>query len=104
MKFKPYGNMVLLQLDLGKEFTTEQGIILENSVQEKVWGTVIAVGEGIPNKKGKLIPFDVKPGDMVFVNFLSMKGTYKEGLYSENEITYHVYDRSDILCVAEMEN
>lgn len=104
MKFKPYGNMVLLQLDLGKEYTTDQGIIVENGISDKVWGTVVAIGDGIPHKSGKTIPIDVKVGDIVFVKFMSMKGTYAEGLYSGNEITYHVYDKNDLLCAVEMEN
>jgi co-chaperonin GroES (HSP10) len=104
MKFKPYGNMVLVQLDFGKEFTTEHGIILEHTIQPQTWGTVVAIGEGAPHKSGKILPFDVKVGDFVYVTFNRARGTYTEGLYSGNEITYHVYDRNDILCAVEMEN
>jgi co-chaperonin GroES (HSP10) len=104
MKFKPYGNMVLLQLELGKEYTNEQGIIVENGIQEKLWGTVVGIGSGIPHKSGKMIPLDLNIGDVVLVEFMKTRGTYKEGLYSDNEITYHVYDRNDILCAVEMEN
>ena len=104
MKFKPYGNMVALQLELGKEYTTDQGIIVENGIQDKVWGTVVGIGPGIPHKSGKMIPIDLKVGDIVFVKFMKMKGTYTEGLYSGDEMTYHVYDREDILCAVEMEN
>jgi co-chaperonin GroES (HSP10) len=102
MKFKPLGNLIMLELSLGGEETTEHGIIYEKTIQSYVWGKVVAIGPGIPAPQtGKIPELDLKIGDEVMVLFRSFKGTYQDGLYTDKEIAYHLYDRSDIICVKE---
>ena len=102
MKFKPIGDMVLLELSLGGEVKTDQGIIYEKTPERNIWGKVIALGPGTPlPKTGEIPPWEFEVGDEVFVQFTSFKGTYKEGLYSGEEKVYHLYNRYDILCVKE---
>jgi len=102
MNFKPLGDLVLIQLDLGGEETTEQGIIYEKTIESYVWGKVIAIGDGKPaTKTGKNIPCEFKVGEEVLVPFRGMKGTHTEGLYSGEEKVYHIYDRYDVICAKE---
>jgi len=102
MKFKPIGDMVLLELSLGGEMMTEQGIIYEKRIEKVVWGKVVSIGPGYPlPKTGKVIACDFQVGDEVMVPFMNFKGTYKDGLYSGNEKVYHLYDRHDIICAKE---
>jgi len=102
MKFRPLGNLVMVQLNLGTEETTEQGIIFEKIIQSYVWGNVVAIGPGSPAPKtGKIPEFNLRVGEEVLVLFRLFKGTYQEGLYTDNEKVYHLYDRKDIICVKE---
>ena len=102
MKFKPIGDMVLLELSLGGEVKTEQGIIYEKTPERNLWGKVIALGPGTPlPKTGEIPPWEFEVGDEVFVAFSNFKGTYEEGLYSGEEKVYHLYNRYDVLCVKE---
>jgi co-chaperonin GroES (HSP10) len=102
MKFKPLGNLVMLELNLGGEETTEHGIVYEKTITAHVWGRVVAIGPGIPfPKTGKILPCEFEVGDEVLVTFRAMKGTRTEGLYSGEERVYHLYDRNDIICVKE---
>lgn len=102
MKFKPLGDLVLLELNLGEETTTEQGIIYEKTIERNVWGRVISIGEGKPAPKtGKIIPCEFEVGEEVLVPFAQFKETYTEGLYSGDEKVYHLYDRKDIICAKE---
>jgi chaperonin GroES len=49
-----------------REETTKSGIVLPDTVQEKPQeGTIIAVGPGALDDKGKRVPMDVKVGDNV---------------------------------------
>ena len=102
MKFKPLGDLILLELSLGGEEVTEQGIIYEKTIERNVWGKVVAIGEGKPaTKTGKKIPCEFKVGEEVLVPFRGMKGTHTEGLYSGDEKVYHIYDRYDVICAKE---
>lgn len=102
MNFKPYGDLVLLDLNLGTEYVNDKGIILENTIQNYVWGKVIVIGDGLPAKRtGKIPHLDIKVGDVVYVLFRKLKGTHVDGLYSGNEKVYHLYDRHDIICAKE---
>lgn len=102
MKFKPLGDLILLELSLGGEEVTEQGIIYEKTIDRNVWGEVIAIGEGKPaTKTGKKIPCDFKVGEEVMVPFAKLKGTHTEGLYTGDEKVYHIYDRCDVICAKE---
>lgn len=102
MKFRPLGNLVMLELSLGGELVSEQGIIYEKTITPHVWGRVIAMGPGTPfPKTGKILPNELKVGDEVLVLFRKMKGTHTEGLYTGEERVYHLYDRDDIICAKE---
>ena len=65
MNLKPLGDRVILKQDEA-ETTTASGFILAKAETEKPQtGTILAVGEGKPDKDGNLIPVPVKVGDRV---------------------------------------
>jgi len=66
MQIKPLADHVLIE-PLKEEQKTKTGILLpETAEQEKSeQGTVIAVGPGKKGKDGKIIPLEVKVGDLV---------------------------------------
>lgn len=67
MKIKPLGDRVLIEPVKEKE-VEKGGIIIPDSAQEKSQeGKVIAVGTGKLDDSGKLIPFNVKKGDIVLM-------------------------------------
>ena len=67
MKIKPLGDRVLVLPQEEKE-TKKGGIIIPDSAKEKPQqGKVISVGTGKLDKDGKLIPFNVKEGDLVLM-------------------------------------
>jgi chaperonin GroES len=64
-KLQPLADRVVIK-PLPKEEVTKSGIVLPDTAKEKpMEGTVIAVGPGSKNEEGKLIPLDVKVGDIV---------------------------------------
>ena len=68
MKFKPIGDMVLLELSLGGQVKADQGIIYEKTPERNIWGKVIALGPGTPlPKTGEIPPWEFEVGDEVFV-------------------------------------
>lgn len=65
MKVKPLGNRVLVEV-LEAEEKTEGGIVLPDTAQEKPQqAKVIAVGKGKVSDEGKVIPMEVKTGDII---------------------------------------
>ena len=65
MKFRPLHDRVVVRR-LEQESKTAGGIIIPDSAQEKPsQGEVIAVGPGGRDESGKLIPLDVKVGEVV---------------------------------------
>jgi chaperonin GroES len=65
MNLKPLGDRVVVD-PLEKEERTASGIILPETAKEKPQeGTIIAVGPGRRDDDGKLVPMDVKLGDVV---------------------------------------
>lgn len=65
---KPLGNRVLAQR-LEQEETLKGGIILPDSAKKKQeTATVIAVGPGLTNKEGKLVPPPVSVGDTILMD------------------------------------
>ena len=62
---KPLGDRVLVER-MDPEEKTASGIIIPDTAKEAPQqGKVIAVGVGVHNKDGKLVPLDVKAGDRV---------------------------------------
>ena len=65
MKFRPLHDRVLVRRT-DSEQTTAGGIIIPDTAQEKpMEGEIIAVGSGVRDENGKLLPLDVKAGDQV---------------------------------------
>ena len=67
MKIKPLGDRVLVQpVEQGE--VEKGGIIIPDSAKEKPQeGKVIAVGTGKRDDDGKVVPFNVKKGDIVLM-------------------------------------
>ncbi len=73
MKFRPLHDRVLLRR-LESDAKTAGGIIIPDTAKEKpAQGEVIAVGSGTRDEAGKLVPLDVKEGDLVL--FSKWSGT-----------------------------
>ena len=67
MKFRPLHDRVVIRRLEGDD-KTKGGIIIPDTVKEKPQeGEVIAVGPGARDESGKLIPLDLKPGDLAAV-------------------------------------
>jgi len=65
MAFRPLHDRVVVKRLEGEE-KTKGGIIIPDTVKEKPQeGEVIAVGPGGRDESGKLIPLDLKAGDLV---------------------------------------
>ena len=95
MKFEPLHDRVVIRR-VDEEATTAGGIIIPDTVKEKpMQGEVIAVGPGIRNEQGHLIPLDVKTGDRIL--FGKWSGT--EVKIDEEELL--IMKESDILGILD---
>ena len=73
MKFRPLHDRVLLRR-IEQNEKTAGGIIIPDTAKEKpMEGEVVAVGSGIRDENGKIVPLDVKAGDKVL--FSKWSGT-----------------------------
>lgn len=94
MKIRPLGNRVVLQQKKAEE-TTKSGILLPDSAKEKPQEAVVAaVGPG-KNSDGKVIPVQVKEGDVVI--YSKYAGT--EIKLGEEE--YTIVSEDDIIAKVE---
>jgi chaperonin GroES len=65
MKFRPLHDRVVIRRAEG-DLTSRGGIIIPDTAKEKPQeGEVIAVGPGLRDESGKLVPLDVKTGDAI---------------------------------------
>ncbi len=65
MDFRPLHDRVLVER-IEAETKTASGIIIPETAQEKpMQGRVKAVGSGVRDEAGKLVPLDVKTGDTI---------------------------------------
>ena len=65
MKFRPLHDRVVVKR-VDEDTKTKGGIIIPETAQEKpMQGKIIAVGPGARDESGKLVPLDVKKGDLV---------------------------------------
>ena len=65
MKFRPLGDRVVVRR-VKEDNKTAGGIIIPDTVKEKpMQGEVIAVGPGVRDESGKLVPLDVRKADRV---------------------------------------
>jgi chaperonin GroES len=95
MKFRPLHDRVLLRR-LEQEEKTAGGIIIPDTAKEKpMEGEVVAVGTGMRDDAGKVVPLDVKAGDRVL--FAKWSGT--EVTIDGTE--YLVMKESDVMGVVE---
>jgi len=87
MKIQPLGDRILVK-PLEAEEVSRGGIVLPDTVKEKPQeGKVVAVGRGKIGEDGKVIPMEVKVGDIVLYS-----------KYGGNEITK---DGDELLVVRE---
>ena len=95
MKFRPLHDRVLVKV-LDSEEKTSGGIIIPDTAKEKPQeGEVISVGPGAKTEDGKIIPMDVKAGDIVLF-----------GKWSGTEIKidgkeYSIMKESDIMGITK---
>lgn len=96
MQIKPLADHVVIE-PLKEEQKTKTGILLpETAEQERSeQGTVVAVGPGKKGKDGRVIPLDVKVGDLVLFT-----------KYGPNEVKvegkeYLIAEAKDILAILE---
>lgn len=65
MSFKPLHDRIAIK-PIEQEAKTKGGIIIPDTVKEKpMQGEIVAVGNGIRNKKGEIHPLELKVGDKV---------------------------------------
>ena len=65
MKFRPLHDRVVVKR-VEEDTKTKGGIIIPETAQEKpMQGKIIAVGAGARDESGKLVPLDVKKGDLI---------------------------------------
>ena len=95
MKFRPLHDRVLIKV-LDSEDKTSGGIIIPDTAKEKPQeGEVVAVGHGAKSEDGKIMPMDVKVGDIVLI-----------GKWSGTEVKidgteYSIMKESDIMGIAK---
>ncbi|MCX7829764.1 MAG: co-chaperone GroES [Acidobacteria bacterium] len=95
MKVKPLGDRVLIKRMEPKE-QVKGGIIIPDTAKEKpLEGTVVAVGEGRYDDKGKLIPMSVKEGQKVLV------GKYAGTEIKIDEVEHIIVREDEILGIME---
>jgi chaperonin GroES len=95
MTFRPLHDRVVVRR-IEEEEKTSGGIIIPDTAKEKpMQGEVIAVGPGARDETGKLIPLDVKKGDVVL--FGKWSGT--EVKIGGKELV--IMKESDILGIVE---
>ena len=99
MIIKPLSDHILIEA-LKQEEKTKSGILLPESVEKEKpeQGKVIAVGPGKKTEDGKVIPLEVKAGDVVL---------FKK--YGPDEIKiedkeYLIASEEDILAIVEQNN
>ena len=95
MKFRPLHDRVVVRR-IESDAKTAGGIIIPDTAKEKPQeGEIIAVGPGARDETGKLIPLDVKPGDLILF-----------GKWSGTEVKidgqeYLIMKESDVMGVVE---
>ncbi|NDF12471.1 MAG: co-chaperone GroES [Proteobacteria bacterium] len=95
MQIRPLHDRVLVKR-IEEETKTSGGIIIPDTAKEKpTRGEIIAVGSGARDENGKLIPLDVKAGDIVL--FAKWGGT--EVKVDGQELI--IMKESDILAIVE---
>ena len=95
MKFRPLHDRVVVRR-VEEDTKTKGGIIIPDTAQEKPsQGEIIAVGPGGRDEAGKLVPLDVKAGDLVLFGKWSGTEVKIDG------VEYLIMKESDIMGVLE---
>jgi chaperonin GroES len=95
MKFRPLHDRVVVKR-IESDEKTAGGIIIPDTAKEKPQqGEVIAVGPGARDDSGKLIPLDVKEGDVVLFGKWSGTEVKIDG------VEYLIMKENDIMGVME---
>ena len=95
MKFRPLHDRVLIEV-LDSEEKTAGGIIIPDTAKEKPQeGKVVAAGPGAKTEDGKIIPMDVKVGDIVLFGKWSGTEVKIEGT------EYSIMKESDIMGISK---
>lgn len=96
MKIKPLSNHVLIE-PVKQEEKTKTGILLPETAEKErpEQGRVIAVGPGKRTSQGKIIPMEVKKGDMVLFT------KYGPTEIKINNKKYLIAKEDDILAILE---
>ena len=95
LNLKPLGDRVVVE-PAEKEERTASGIILPETAKEKPQeGEILAVGPGRRDDQGKVVPMDVKKGDIVL--YAKYAGT--EVKLEDKKVL--ILKESDILAIVE---
>lgn len=93
LQIRPLGDRVLVK-PKSREEKTKSGIILPDTAKEKpMEGEVLAVGPGRRLDDGRLVPLEVKAGDVVL--YAKYAGTE----FKQDDEEYLILKESDILAV-----
>ena len=95
MNIKPLYDKIVVK-PIKTEDTTPGGIIIPDTAKEKpVKGKVVAVGDGVKNEKGDVLPLLLKVGDEVLYN----KWGCTEIKIGGEELL--IMKESDVLCIVQ---
>jgi chaperonin GroES len=95
MNLKPLSDRILVK-PVEAEQKTESGIIVPDTAKEKpMRGEVIASGPGKTTEDGKVIPMNVKVGDVV------LYGKYSGTDFKMDNQEYLILNESDVLAIIE---
>jgi len=95
MKFRPLHDRILVER-VESEEVTKGGIILPDTAKEKPQqGKVIAVGSGKRTEDGKLIPTELKEGDLILF------GKYSGSEVKIDGVEYLIMKEDDVLGLIE---
>ncbi|OHA63225.1 MAG: co-chaperone GroES [Candidatus Wildermuthbacteria bacterium RIFCSPHIGHO2_01_FULL_48_25] len=100
MKITPLSDHILLE-PMKQEEKTKSGILLPESVEKEKpeQGKVIAVGPGKKTEDGKIIPLEVKVGDVVLFKKYGPDEIKVDSAEGEKE--YLIASEEDILAIIE---
>lgn len=65
MNFRPLHDRIAIQAIASEEKTTGGIIIPDNAQEKSIQGKVLAVGTGVRDTHGNVIPLEIKVGDVV---------------------------------------
>jgi chaperonin GroES len=95
MNLKPLSDRILVK-PVEAEQKTESGIIVPDTAKEKpMRGEVVASGPGKTTEDGKVLPMNVKVGDVV------LYGKYSGTDFKMDNQEYLILNESDVLAIIE---